>query len=71
MLLKKKKLKTVNREIVTRRAISCNYLEWGVLLDETFQRSFTDLCHLPKKLLEIIKGNLPEGLYAVVALAPG
>ena len=34
-------------------------------------REVTDLCHLPKKLLEIIKGNLPEGLYAVVALAPG
>lgn len=34
-------------------------------------REVTDLCHLPKELLEIIKGNLPEGLYAVVALAPG
>ena len=34
-------------------------------------REVTDLCNLSKKLLEIIKGNLPEGLYAVVALAPG
>ena len=34
-------------------------------------REVTDLCHLQKELLEIIKGNLPEGLYAVVAFAPG